>query len=380
MFQGPLSSNANDGVECKKTSAGHDDVVDLAYKVKPRELDELLLAVAPVRPVFILGQPGIGKSAMVKKFADEVGMECISLLGTQLAPEDLVGVPQIYEDKGRARSRFAPPSLIVRDEPYVLFLDELNGSSSDVQKAFYSLILEKRIGEYHLPEGSVVIGAGNRSQDNAIVRSMSSALVNRMVFLELKASSQDWLQWAQENDVHPWVREYITQRPDHLCVDAPSIEAPFSTPRSWHMLSDILNSSGDLSDESIKTLAAGCISIEHVSSFVAFARTSKKEWNLEKLIKGDIGWPREPENGDLLLFLANSLRARLAKELPRVKTGLNTKTQELNYRSKELISLLAEINPEVAQVLLREDEKVDLPAWYLAEIIRDIPKISNARR
>ena len=60
--------------------------------------------------------------------------------------------------------------MIAKKEPYVLFLDELNACSQEVQKAFYSLIHERRIGEYHLPEGSVVIGAGNRSQDGAIAK------------------------------------------------------------------------------------------------------------------------------------------------------------------------------------------------------------------
>lgn len=113
-------------------------------------------------------------------------MECVSLLGSQLAPEDIIGVPQIVE----GRSIFCPPWSIAREEPYCLFLDELNACSHEVQKAFYSLILERRIGEYRLPEGSIVIGAGNRAQDNAITRPMSSALVNRMFHVELTANSR----------------------------------------------------------------------------------------------------------------------------------------------------------------------------------------------
>ncbi|CAL9392854.1 hypothetical protein SUDANB105_01291 [Streptomyces sp. enrichment culture] len=74
-------------------------------------------------------------------------------LGTQLAPEDLIGVPQIRD----GRSVFCPPEAIARDEPYCLFLDELNAAGPDVQKAFYSLILDRRNGSYELPEGSIVI-------------------------------------------------------------------------------------------------------------------------------------------------------------------------------------------------------------------------------
>lgn len=127
--------------------------------VTQKQLSEFLLSVAVVRPVFIWGPPGIGKSALVQDFATEVGLPCVSLLGSQLAPEDIIGVPQIQD----GTSRFCPPRMIARTEPYCLFLDELNACSHEVQKAFYSLIHERRIGEYLLPAGSIVIGAGNRA-------------------------------------------------------------------------------------------------------------------------------------------------------------------------------------------------------------------------
>src|SRR5262249_29353627 len=104
--------------------------------VTPAQLPDLLLHVAVTRPVFIWGQPGIGKSSIVEDFARGVGLPCETLLGTQLAAEDLIGVPRIMGEGGRARSRFCPPESIARDEPYVLFLDELKGSSHEVQKAF----------------------------------------------------------------------------------------------------------------------------------------------------------------------------------------------------------------------------------------------------
>src|SRR5216684_8240535 len=100
--------------------------------VSQKELGAFLLHVALVRPVFIWGQPGIGKSALVQEFAAQVGLPCVSLLGSQLAPEDLIGVPQIVE----GTSRFCPPSMIARRDAYCLFLDELNACTHEVQKAF----------------------------------------------------------------------------------------------------------------------------------------------------------------------------------------------------------------------------------------------------
>ena len=67
--------------------------MNLAISVNQKQLMDVLLNVSTVRPVFIWGVPGIGKSAIVEQFAGDVGLPCVSLLGSQLAPEDIIGVP-----------------------------------------------------------------------------------------------------------------------------------------------------------------------------------------------------------------------------------------------------------------------------------------------
>jgi MoxR-like ATPase len=235
------------------------------------------------------------------------------MLGSQIAPEDLIGVPQIIDGK----SRFCPPTTIAREEPYCLFLDELNACTHEVQKAFYSLIHDRRIGEYVLPGGSIVIGAGNRSQDSAIVRPMSSALLNRMVHVHLAVSSREWLEWAGANGVHPLVLEYIQNRPDHLWSQPPKHEEPFSSPRAWHILSDAMKEYADrLRDPELDVLAFGCLSPQHAGQFMAFVKQVRGRYQLAAILKGDVGWPYAAEDRDVLYFLAQSFRAQLIKELP----------------------------------------------------------------
>jgi MoxR-like ATPase len=346
--------------------------------VTPAQLPEVLLHVAVVRPVFLWGAPGIGKSSLVRSFADSLGLECVTLLGTQLAPEDLIGVPQIVGD----RSRFAPPETIARDEPYCLFLDELNASSPEVQKAFYSLILDRRIGAYELPAGSVVIGAGNRAVDNALARPMPSALVNRMIHVHLRASADDWLSWAAANGIHPWVVDYLVQRPDHLWSAPPKTEEPFSSPRGWHMLSDAMHSYGDrLDDETLGVLAYGALSVAHASGFRAYVKTVRHAYDLDAVIKGDAGWPRRPEDRDLLYFLSETFRARLVKELPQSKNHASPAGRQLAFRAKSLLVELAEISLECAQLVIAagDDGAPVLPSWFLVEVGRDLPRLAAAR-
>ncbi|HEY7833056.1 MAG TPA: MoxR family ATPase [Ktedonobacterales bacterium] len=341
--------------------------------VTQKQLSEFLLNVATARPVFIWGPPGIGKSALVQQFAAQVGLPCVSLLGSQIASEDLIGVPQIVDGV----SRFCPPSLIARAEPYCLFLDELNACSHEVQKAFYSLIHERRIGEYHLPPGSIVIGAGNRAQDSAIVKPMSSALLNRMVHVHLKVSHRDWLEWAGEHGIHHLVLDYIKLRPDHLWSQPPKHEEAFSTPRAWHMLSDALHGYGDaISDQWLEVLAYGCLSPQHAGQFKAFIRQVRSRFQLDTILKGETGWPGEPEQRDVLYFLAQSFRARLLKELPPERSALNAHTRELAHHGKALLKDLAAISLEIAQMVVAgQDDSETLPSWFMVEVVRDLPRL-----
>ncbi len=348
-----------------------------AFNISQKQLSGFLLNVALVRPVFIWGAPGTGKSSLVVQFAEQLGLPCVSLLGSQLAPEDIIGVPQIID----GTSRFCPPSSIARKEPYCLFLDELNACSHEVQKAFYSLIHERRIGEYYLPEGSIVIGAGNRAQDSAIVKPMSSALLNRMVHVHLKVSHRDWLEWAIANGIHPLVIEYIQTRPDHLWSQPPKHEECFSSPRSWHMLSDALHSYGEnITDETLEILAYGCLSPNHSGQFKAFVKQIRSRYRLASIMKGETGWPREAEDRDVLYFLAQSFRSQLIKELPEDIAAVSPSSRELAITAKVLIKDLATISLEIAQMVVANIENTEsLPAWFVVEVIRDLPRLAEKK-
>ena len=349
-----------------------------AQSLTPKSLTPFLLNVAPVLPVFIWGPPGIGKSALVRDFAAAVGLPCVSLLGSQLAPEDIIGVPQIVD----GRSRFCPPTLIARDEPYCLFLDELNACSQEVQKAFYSLILDRRIGEFTLPVGTIVIGAGNRAEDAAITRPLSSALVNRLVHVQLRASSRDWLEWAAQADVHELVVSYLTNRSDHLWSKPPKHEEPFSTPRSWDMLSRTLKSYGPgITLEEIRVLSSGLLTPSHAQQFQAFAKLRERAHDLSAIIKGERGWPERPDERDILYFLVQQLRDRLIKELPEDESKIGREARELANRSKELMTSLARISTELAQLVVTETESgLALPGWFTVELVKALPRLAQRNR
>lgn len=237
-----------------------------------RQAKKLIQCMAHEQSFLLLSAPGMGKSEMVYEAAREAGLPCRSLLGTQIAPEDVSGVPRIVGE----RSVFCPPRILLpeRPEPFCLFLDELPACTPDVQKAFYSLLLERRLGEHALPPGTWVVAAGNRLQDRALVRAMSSALVNRVTILHLRVDTAEWLAWAQRARIRDEIRSFITAIPDALMRPVPAEPIPFSTPRAWAQLSrafDLAQKSGLLNYETRRALAFGRLSPEDAAVFCALA-------------------------------------------------------------------------------------------------------------
>src|SRR3954454_1759483 len=180
---------------------------------------DLIRCLSHEQSVLVLSPPGVGKSDVVRQAAAAARLECKSLLGTQIAPEDVSGVPRIVGE----RSVFCPPRVLLPENAskFCLFLDELPACAPDVQKAFYSLLLERRIGEYTLPEGTWVVAAGNRAEDKALVRTISSALVNRVLILNVRIDVAEWLVWAQKSGVREDVLRFIEHTPDALLRPVP---------------------------------------------------------------------------------------------------------------------------------------------------------------
>jgi hypothetical protein len=344
------------------------------YKLNIQEAKEFLIYTAIHRPVFLWGAPGIGKSNMVEQFAEYLSMECVTLLGSQLAPEDLIGVPQIVElENGKKVSKFIPPSMLVRDKPFVLFLDELNLACPEVQKAFYSLILNQRVGELELPKGSIIIGAGNRSSDSALVSTMNSAIISRMVHVTIEVSSSIWLEWAKSNGINEYVIDFISQNPTFLSTEIPPAEEEvFSTPRTWHALSDILNSYKELPPEKIlKVILQGCLSPNHRTVFEGFCKLKSERYIIHDIIEGKRKWPQTADKKDLLLYLANSFRQILQKELPKNQNEIQGKRAKFVNNIKEAMESLVAIDKEFSSLLIDKDEKGQLlPQWFLMEIAK----------
>ena len=213
--------------------------------ITPGSLLPCLEALYELRyPAFLAGPPGIGKSSIVRQFADTRGLKLVTLILSQIEPSDIRGLP--FLDRESQRTRWLIPEFYPgpNDEGGgILFLDELPNAEPRIQVAAYQLLLDRKVGEYTLPDGWVCFAAGNRLEDNSNVYELSAALADRLVFFNVSPEPRDWLDWARRNDIAPEVMAFIQVKPDYLdgnqMQDATD-QLIVPTPRSWERVSSIL--------------------------------------------------------------------------------------------------------------------------------------------
>ena len=294
------------------------DAQPLQETITLSQAKSLIKCLAHDQSLLFLSPPGVGKSDTVIQAAEEAGMPCRSLLGTQIAPEDVSGIPHIVGE----RSVFCPPRILLpeKPEPFCLFLDELPACPPDIQKAFYALLLERRLGEHTLPKGSWVVAAGNRAEDRALVRSISSALINRVIVLNVRVDVKEWLVWAKGHGVRSEILAFVTYMPAALMRPVPRDPVPFSTPRAWALLSRALDLAigGQIFNDTIRrALAFGRLSAEDAAIFCAMAEERLGEL---RPVENYLRDPQSlPESDTARWFIINRIRVLVQRhELPAV--------------------------------------------------------------
>lgn len=170
----------------------------------------------------------------------------------------------------------------------IIFLDELVSAPPAVQGAAYQLMLNRRIGEYVLPDGCDIVAAGNRETDRGIVHQMPKPLQNRLVHLELTDSFDDWQKWAINNRVNPDVIGYLSSHTQDLFnFDPKDPSKAFPTPRSWVFVGNLLEDRGGLSLEAMHPLIAGTVGNGVAFKFIQHLKVAANMPNPKEVLLGN---------------------------------------------------------------------------------------------
>ncbi len=285
-------------------------------------------------PTFLWGAPGIGKSSIIKQIAKEKGLEFIDLRLALMDPTDLKGIP--FYDKESHTALWAPPAFLPKDGKGILFLDELNSAPPSVQASAYQLILDRKVGEYELPNGWAIVSAGNREGDRGVTYRMPSPLANRFVHFEMEVNRDDWRFWAYKKGIDNRIISYISFKNEHLFTfDAKSDTKSFATPRSWEYVDSILKA--NLDDTLILNVISGAVGKDVSVGFLAFCKVMNRLPNIDAILENGEG--EYSDEIDVLYALS---------------TGLVSAILQDNSKLDNLLKYTLELKSEFAVMIVQD--------------------------
>jgi hypothetical protein len=265
-------------------------------------------------PVMLWGPPGVGKSQMVAQVAERHKAPLIDIRLSQMEPSDLRGIPFRSEDEVVWAVPAMLPSVKRHGEEGILFLDEITSAPPSVSAAAYQLILDRKLGEYEVPEGWAIIAAGNRQGDRGVTYSMPAPLANRFSHYEVEVNMDDWVAWAYANNIDERIIAFLRFRQDLLFDFDPSHNPiAFPSPRSWEFAHRGLQKF-DEHHELLTGALQACVGNAAGIELRAFIESLDQMPDLDAIINGeDIPAPKEI---DLQYAVATALvgRAIRAKE------------------------------------------------------------------
>ena len=249
------------------------------------EHGEPLLAPSQQRPIFLVGAPGIGKTAIMAQIADELGLGLVSYSMTHHTRQSALGLPVIvrreYGGREYDASEYTMSEIIasvydcMREsgrEQGILFLDEINCVSETLYPSMLQFLQFKTFGRHAVPEGWIVVTAGNPPEYNRSVHEFDVVTLDRVKRVAVEPDYAAWRAYAADKGVHPAVLTFLDVKKDRFYVMESTLDGKaFVTARGWDDLSDMIGAYERLGKPVDRELVAHYVQNERVAGeFAAY--------------------------------------------------------------------------------------------------------------
>jgi len=305
------------------------------------------------RASMLWGTRGVGKSSIVRQLALHFNIPLVDLRLTTIEPVDIRGA--IYADDALAKTVWFPPEFLPAPDQHdgILFLDELTAADQRLQISAYSLILDRRVGNYRLPDGWQIIAAGNASFHGAVSHDMGTALADRMFHFNVQTAIDAFLDHATAMNFAPEVMAYLKVRPDKLDDTASQVSADHligASPRGWEDISNVLKSG--LSDRARRLFVQGRIGAANAAEFFGVLREIQAGADVVRLLAARPGAETAallPQSLDALYGMIYGLLAasvdetamaraiEIIEQLPDIRAATPLPIREVQTLSMELL-------------------------------------------
>ena len=222
--------------------------------LKKDEFGRYKIAKHRQRPIFLLGAPGIGKTAIMAQIANEMDLGFVSYSMTHHTRQSALGLPyiaeKIYDGKVHKVSEYTMSEIIASiydtmeksgKKEGILFLDEINCVSETLAPAILEFLQYKVFGRHHVPDGWIVVTAGNPPEYNKSVREMDLATLDRLKILDVKEDYSIWRTYAKKVGIHGAITNYLDlKKKDFYRIETTIDGKEYVTARGWEDLSESL--------------------------------------------------------------------------------------------------------------------------------------------